>query len=119
MHDDDEYDLRSTIRFEDIDLDEEGSTGPDEWLRVLDGQEIQTMTDPFRPALDLKHTRRMEVPEALLMTSRESSEGQQGWEQHFSVVDHRGFLVVRLKDGQVGPGDHVEILVRKVAHKAE
>lgn len=37
MNEDDDYDLRQTIRFEDMDLDEEGPSGPDEWLRVLDG----------------------------------------------------------------------------------
>lgn len=116
MKDDDDYDLRQTIRFEDVDLDEDGPSGPDEWLRILDGNDIQTMTDPFRPALDLKSTRLVEVPEGLIEGSRRTQESISlaGWERMEAVIDHRGYLVVLLKDSDIKPGDRVEILIRKV-----
>jgi len=121
MKDDDDYDLRQTIRFEDVDLDEEGPSGPDEWLRILDGNDIQTMTDPFRPALDLKSTRLVDVPQGLIEGSRRTRETESlsGWERLETVIDHRGYLVVRLKGADIMPGDRVEILIRKIDSPAE
>ena len=121
MNDDDDYNLRQTIRFEDVDLDEEGPSGPEEWLRILDGKDMQTMTDPFRPALDLRSTRLVDVPQGLIEGSRRTNEHDSlaGWERLESVIDHRGYLVARLDGSEIKPGDRVEILIRKLEVPSE
>ncbi len=119
---DDEH-LRRTIKFEDIDVEDEAET---EAENLLDGlaetsEHVDEMTNPFRPALRPEQTVKTNVPEDLLEKSRAGSPSRSSrgatrkvptWMQFYVTVDGRGRIVIDAHGAGFEPGDRVQVLVR-------
>lgn len=125
MSDDDH--LRRTIKFHDVDLDEPDAEEkpPDDLLAGLNqtSEDVEALTNPFRPAFQPGATRQAEIPEELLKASeptrthripRKSSATKKvpTWLQFFVEVDSRGRIVLDAKGVGLEPGDFVQVLVR-------
>lgn len=120
MSDDDH--LRATIKFEDIDV-EDTEAQADDLLDGLEGtsENVQEMTNPFRPAIRPEQTVKAEIPQELIDRSRSApGRGQRGsttrkvptWLQFFLTVDARGRIVIDAQGAGFKPGDRVQVLIR-------
>lgn len=113
MSDDDEH-LRGTIKYEDVELEEDEIFDATDLLELIeegDASQIEQATDPFMKAL-VEVTQQHDVPLELLWKSMRPDEG---WLESHAMVGRNGLLRLSAEAyDQLVPGERVEVRVRRL-----